>query len=756
MTVFFFAGKAGAQNHIKIITHGMASVNNTPAVKFRIQWDALPDDGYTHNTKVWLWIDYHKVENNRLSGGWKRAAVTGVSAGTVEPGGKGFWLQGNAGAYSQDITATLAGMPPKFSWCVFASDTPPIAEFTASNTVQFHGSAPFTVTYSDGSMAANLPKTSYTPAEGKKITAFTDATNCPGTVKYTIKTPALSGGGTYCAAAVNLTCNSEPGISYQLQKGDAAEGAVKAGTGTALTWPVRASGSYTLSATHTATGATAASPPQQVTLFREPTAPDSLVTSATTICHAIAAAVTLTATGGSNGSGAVYEWGTGAAPGSYALNPATTTANTYAVSPDRATDYWVRRTGNTACKNTTAAATISISAYAPFTAGTITADSTTTSIGGKVNVTVESLAGASGGGTAISYQWRRSGTDSLVLTGSSASYNLSADTTNFNSPGTYYIKRYAKNDVCDTLWTASGGQYTLIVEENDPDQGACMFKKPPVVGTFADFPGSYSAATYVSLTDERDGKTYVVIKLGDHWIMAQNLNYQKDLSWFDSSKKSETSGMFWCPTKRGAELSTSVNLCNIWGALYNWETAMMVDGKWRDDTRTNSTWPGAACSAKGGNTNGGKGANGHGICPPNWHIPTDEEWGEILNEMETETKNHTDKKDGYLGADAGTRSKSGCICPPDAVTCGSDNENLWDYASGITNTDDYGFRVLPSGFRYYDGSKYAFRGAHAYFWSSTCANLSNTWIRVYEYNKTTVLRTKTTRTSGFSIRCMQD
>lgn len=755
----FLTGKMDAQSHIKVVPLDIIYINHIPAIKFSIQWKSIPNDNYTHNTKIWVWVDYYKIENHQLSGKWTRATITGVSAGTVEAGGKGFWLQGNAGVYNQEITAMLGGMPQKFNWCVYASDAPPVAEFTTSNSILFYGNKPFTITYSDQSVAANLPAAPYTPVAGKTIASFTDATNCPGIVKYNMPQPVLGGGGSYCAASANLTCHSEAGVNYQLQKGGAAAGSVKTGTGNILIWTVQSAGSYTLSATHTATATTATSNRQEIILQKEPAAPASLATSVAVICNAVSTPATLTATGGSKGSGAVYEWGTGAIPGNNLLSPATTTANTHTITPDAATTYWVRMIGNTVCKDTTTAATVSIGTYPPFSTGTIATNSVTTETGQNPDVTIQSNADASGDSSSISYQWQRSGKSSATLTGNTAVYAISNDITNYAAPGTYYFKRYAKNNICNATWTASGGQYTLIVVASDPDQGKCRFIKPPVVGSFAQFPSSYSAATYVSLTDERDGKVYTVTKIGNRWVMAQNLNYQQGLKWNTLSATSSPTGSFWCPSVHNAVTSSTFS-CNIWGALYNWETAMMVDGIWQDEARKNTKMPSFSCnSSNPNNTNHGRGTNGHGICPPNWHVPTDAEWGELLDAMETGTKNHNSgsSSNNKLGTDAGMRGKATCTCTQHTGKCPADEENLWIYSPNATGTDDYNFRVLPAGFRYFQGNDYRLRGRSAYFWSSSCISNSYSWSRAYVYNETTVLRSSVTyRASGFSVRCIRD
>ena len=73
-----------------------------------------------------------------------------------------------------------------------------------------------------------------------------------------------------------------------------------------------------------------------------------------------------------------------------------------------------------------------------------------------------------------------------------------------------------------------------------------------------------------SFTDPRDGKTYKTVKIGDQWIMAENLAYKPD------------SGRFWAYENNNSNLV-------IYGYLYDWETAM-------------------------------------NIAPEGWHLPSRKEW----------------------------------------------------------------------------------------------------------------------------------
>jgi uncharacterized protein (TIGR02145 family) len=414
--------------------------------------------------------------------------------------------------------------------------------------------------------------------------------------------------------------------------------------------------------------------------------------------------------------------------------------------------------------------------YSTFTAGSITTASGSVGEGTNPGITITNATHASGGDGNITYQWRRSGSSNATLTGDAETYDIGNDTSNYETAGTYYFTRYAKDETCNTEWKESTGTYTLTVRAGvDQPQGSCTFTPPEVVGTFQTFNKDYSDGTYVTLTDSRDNKNYTVVKIGVRWVMAQNLNYQDSLTWQTNSADPSTVigqdlnliGSFWCPG--GYSSTTTISTlasCDVWGALYSWETAMMVDGKWTSSGHTSSSWsePSYGTSWSSGNalnhgrSDAGGVTDGRGICPENWHVPTDKEWGDILNEMETGTKNHNTLT-GWMGRTAGSRAKSTCTAP-DGVTSGdtyvSDTQANWYYNASALGTDNYGFRVLPASYRSGDGSCFTSRGVNAYFWSSSAFNSANAWSRSFYYGNATVGRYNYNRSSGFSVRCVRD
>jgi uncharacterized protein (TIGR02145 family) len=314
--------------------------------------------------------------------------------------------------------------------------------------------------------------------------------------------------------------------------------------------------------------------------------------------------------------------------------------------------------------------------------------------------------------------------------------------------------------------TGAPGTFMYIPQDTGTaqSQGNCTYTEPAALTAFAAFPSNYSSSTYVTLTDERDGKNYPVAKIGGRWIMARNLNYQTGLTWQANSKDPSTVsgsntaliGHFWCPGASGATTSARAS-CEAWGAFYSWETAMMVDGKWTSDAHGSSTWSEPAsygtATASGNTQNHGRAGNGgvtggRGICPPSWHVPTDAEWGDIFNAMETGTKNHNTAT-GWIGTNVGVGGKSTC------TGAATDANAYWtDHAN--RGTDLYGFRALPAGYRYRDGSIFNVRGTRALFWTSSAINSANMWYREFDYGSTVMNRSTNTRSHGLSVRCIRD
>lgn len=177
------------------------------------------------------------------------------------------------------------------------------------------------------------------------------------------------------------------------------------------------------------------------------------------------------------------------------------------------------------------------------------------------------------------------------------------------------------------------------------------------------------------LNDVRDGKKYKTVKIGTQVWMAENLNY------------TPSSGNSWC-------YDENVDNCEIYGRLYDWETALTV-------------------------------------CPSGWHLPSDEEWVQLST---------------YLSSNVGGKMKStGNI---------SDGTGLWSSPNSGANNES-GFTGLPSGRRFFDGI-FNFIGVNGYWWSSTEYSSLSSWLRILNYDSSNLSSTFGDKDNGYTCRCIRD
>ena len=155
--------------------------------------------------------------------------------------------------------------------------------------------------------------------------------------------------------------------------------------------------------------------------------------------------------------------------------------------------------------------------------------------------------------------------------------------------------------------------------------------------------------------------------------------------------------------------------CDIYGGLYQWDEMMQY-------TTTQGV---------------------QGICPPGWHIPTDEEW-KVLEGCVDSQYGVGDPGWDYTvwrGYDAGLNMKS---------TIG--------WYGGGNGTDLFGFSGLPGGHRYNDGG-FNYVGNHGGWWSATEGNDGCAWGRgldSYGQGANAVGRYCYYQWLGLSVRCLRD
>jgi uncharacterized protein (TIGR02145 family) len=122
------------------------------------------------------------------------------------------------------------------------------------------------------------------------------------------------------------------------------------------------------------------------------------------------------------------------------------------------------------------------------------------------------------------------------------------------------------------------------------------------------------------------------------------------------------------------------------------------------------------------------------ICPSEWRIPTDFEWGTMEMALGMGASEATSV--GYRGSGEGAQMKS---------TSGWNN--------GGNGSNSSSFTGLPGGYRYSGGFN---NGGGSGSWWSASESGSESWVRVLTYSFDDVYRYDDYRYNGFSARCVRD
>ncbi|MCB2220721.1 MAG: hypothetical protein KQI35_10015 [Bacteroidetes bacterium] len=203
------------------------------------------------------------------------------------------------------------------------------------------------------------------------------------------------------------------------------------------------------------------------------------------------------------------------------------------------------------------------------------------------------------------------------------------------------------------------------------------------------------------LYDYRDGKYYTTVQIGNQCWMAENINIGEMICGIEDQLDNGIIEKYCY-----GNLS---EYCDTMGGMYQWDEMM-------------------AYSSISGT---------QGICPIGWHIPTDDEWCEL--EDFVDTGNIDCEELGWKGTDAGYRLKS---------------SNGW--LNNGNGGDDFGFTALPAGYRSSaDGNFYRLTKG-SYLWSSDENDSGTAWRTGMEYNFSSVSKAFQLKSDGRSVRCVKD
>jgi uncharacterized protein (TIGR02145 family) len=218
-------------------------------------------------------------------------------------------------------------------------------------------------------------------------------------------------------------------------------------------------------------------------------------------------------------------------------------------------------------------------------------------------------------------------------------------------------------------------------------------------------PTGPSANCPLFMSDPRDAKVYPLVQIGSQCWMVTGLKYGQQRTPAQGQQNNGIAEMY-C-------YDNIVANCNFYGGLYTWDEAMAYA-------------PGVP----------------QGICPPGWHIPTDEEWkvlegsADALYPVGSPVWNNTN----FRGSDAGRNMKTST-----------------GWSSGGLGTNQSGFTSYASG--QFFGSSYIEQGTNAWYWSSTQGSgsgVGTAWVRNLRNTEDRVNRTTSAKTRGHTVRCLRD
>lgn len=199
------------------------------------------------------------------------------------------------------------------------------------------------------------------------------------------------------------------------------------------------------------------------------------------------------------------------------------------------------------------------------------------------------------------------------------------------------------------------------------------------------------------------GKTYNTIQVFSQCWLKENLDVGDMI---DAAGDQADNGIIekYC-------YNNNPDSCTKYGGLYQWQEAMRYDLQ----------------------------AGNQGICPPGWHIPTDEEWKVLAGAVDSQYGIGDVIWDewGYNGFDAGTHLKT---------TSG--------WLLNGNGDDVFGFSGLPMGLRSNDGNFYGIN-ATGNWWSSSKL-FEVIWARYLDCYYTEIGRANISPDYGFSVRCLKD
>ncbi len=129
------------------------------------------------------------------------------------------------------------------------------------------------------------------------------------------------------------------------------------------------------------------------------------------------------------------------------------------------------------------------------------------------------------------------------------------------------------------------------------------------------------------------------------------------------------------------------------------------------------------------------------LCPTGWHVATDNEWKELEGTVDTQYDAQDDVWNGqsWRGNDAGDKLK----------------KRIGWYESG-NGVDEYGFEVLPNGFRNAVTGEFEHKTEWGTIWTHKNTDETEHFRREFSHQDENIARYNCSPRSGYAVRCLKD
>ena len=235
-------------------------------------------------------------------------------------------------------------------------------------------------------------------------------------------------------------------------------------------------------------------------------------------------------------------------------------------------------------------------------------------------------------------------------------------------------------------------RYTAYAKTIHAVIGSDVIQNSPENNVFIPFEITEGIPCKGTPTVSLEGEVYKTVWIGEQCWMKENLNVGYRI---DGDVLVSNNGVLekYC-------FDDNLMNCEIYGALYHWKEMML-----------HSTTHGL-----------------QGICPNGWHLPTDDEWSELIN---------------YLGGEqiGGGKFKARGTA-------------FWEFPNtGATN--ESGFTALAGGGRYHHGG-YQTLGTYGGFWTSTEDGFSDAWYLLLKSDYSAISWGVNNKANCHSVRCVRN